>query len=135
MGYQRDLTIRTVQSSVDLSSHKFKVVELTSTNLVRLAALGTGYGVLQNAPKAGEFASVAVMGESKAIAGGTVSINDRVRVLSGGWVVKANSGDLSGIIDMGICMVAAASGFPTTIDLNPTWVANVVSGSIAQATP
>ena len=41
----------------------------------------------QNAPKASEHASVAVFGESKAIAGGTVSINDQLRVLSGGWVV------------------------------------------------
>lgn len=135
MAYQKDLTCRTIQSSVDLSAHKFKVVELTSTNLVRLAALGTGFGVLQNAPKAQEAATVAVMGESKVIAGGTLAINDHVRVLSGGWAVKINSGDLAGIIDLGIVMASAASGGIATVDLNPVFVANVISGSLVQATP
>jgi len=139
MSYQRDLECYTFVASVDLSSSKFKVVELVagspSPGLVRLAPLGTGYGILQNQPKAGEFASVAVEGESKAIAGGTLSLGDHCRVLSGGWVVKINSGDLAGVIDMGICMVAAASGAITTVDLRPQLLANVVSGSLVQATP
>lgn len=139
MAYQRDLECYTFLSSVDLSTHKFKVVELVAGSpapgLVRLAALGTGYGILQNQPKAQEAATVAVEGESKAIAGGTLSLADHVRVLSGGWVVKINSGDLSGIVDLGVCMTAAASGALTTIDLRPQLIANVVSGSIAQATP
>jgi hypothetical protein len=135
MAYQLDLNCRTLVASTDLSTHKFKVVEMTSAGIARLAALGTGFGVLQNVPKAGEAATVAISGQSKAIAGGTVTANDHLRVLSGGWVVKANSGDLSGIIDMGICMASAASGAITVVDLNPTWVANVISGSLVQASP
>jgi hypothetical protein len=139
MAYQRELECFSFVSSVDLSSSKFKVVELVAGSpapgLVRLAPLGTGTGILQNQPKAGEFASVAMEGESKAIAGGTVSLGDHCRVLSGGWVVKINSGDLSGIVDFGVIMSAAASGAITTVDIKPTLIANVVSGSIAQATP
>lgn len=139
MAYQKDLNCMTFISSVDLSTHKFKVVELVAGSpapgLVRLAPLGTGTGILQNAPKAGEHASVAVSGESKAHAGGTVGLGDYVRVLSGGWCVKINSGDLSGITNLGQAMTAAASGALFTVDLRPHLIANVVSGSIVQATP
>jgi len=135
MAYQRDLECYTFPSSLDLSSSKFKVVELVSTGHVQLAALGKGYGVLQNQPKVGEAASVAVEGESRCIAGGSITFGDHLRVLSGGWLVKINSGDLSGVMDMGVCMVTAASGAISTIDINRNFLANVISGSVVQAIP
>ena len=122
-------------ANADLSSYKFRVVELLSTGKVDLADLGKGYGVLQNIPKSDEMATVAVTGESKAVAGGTISIADHVRATSGGWLVKANSGDAPGIMILGQAMTAAASGALFTVDLRPAVLANVVSGSIAAALP
>jgi hypothetical protein len=135
MAYANNLSNRAFEANADLSSFKYRVVELLSTGKVDLADLGKGYGVLQNVPKSGEMATVAVEGESKAIAGGTLAIADWVRATSGGWVVKANSGDLPGVMIMGQCLVTAASGAITTIDVRPHVLANVVSGSIAQALP
>jgi len=135
MAYANNLICRTFEANADLSSYKYRVVELLSSGKVDLADLGKGYGVLQNIPKSGEMATVAVEGESKAIAGGTVAPADWLRCLSGGWVVKANSGDLAGVAILGQCLLTAASGAITTIDLRPTFLANVVSGSLVQAMP
>lgn len=135
MAYSNLVRCLGFQANADLSSYKYRVVELLSSGKVDLADLGKGYGVLQNIPKADEMATVAVSGETKAIAGGTISIADHLRVTSGGWLVKANSGDAPGIMIMGQAMTAAASGAIFTADLRPTVLANVVSGSIAAALP
>ena len=135
MAYVRGLECLNFPANADLSSYKFRVVELMSSGNVQLATLGKGIGVLQNIPKSGEQATVAIDGESKAVAGGAISIADHVRVLSGGWCVKINSGDLSGVIDLGMAMTAASSGGLFTVNLEPQLLANVVSGSIVQATP
>lgn len=135
MAWNNDLRCMSFPANADLSTFKFRVVELLSTGKVALAALGKGYGVLQNIPKADEMSSVAVEGQTKAIAGGTLTIADWVRATSGGWLVKANSGDLPGVMIMGQVLASAASGAICTIDLNKQVLANVVSGSIAQALP
>jgi len=136
MAYQNNLGCLTFPANADLSSHQFKVVELLTTGKVDLADLGKGFGVLQNIPAAdGEAATVAVEGQSKVIAGGTLTVADHVRVLSGGWCVKANSGDLSGVMIMGQVLVGAASGAIGTIHLRPQAAPNVISGSLVQALP
>lgn len=135
MAWHNNLECQSFPANADLSSYKFRVVELLSTNKVDLADLGKGYGVLQNIPKADEMATVAVKGQSKAIAGGTLSVADWVRATSGGWVVKANSGDLNGVMILGQVLASAASGAICTIDIDKQVLANVVSGSIAQALP
>ena len=135
MAWSNELRSMSFPANASLTAYKFRVVELLSTGKVDLADLGKGYGVLQNIPAADEMATVAVEGQSKAIAGGTVTIADWVRVLSGGWVVKANSGDLPGVMIMGQVLASAASGALCTLDLRPTFLANVVSGSIAAALP
>jgi len=135
MAWNNELDCMSFEANADLSSYKFRVVELLTTGKVDLADLGKGYGVLQNIPKSGEMATVAVRGQTKVIAGGTISVADHVRATSGGWVVKANSGDLPGIMILGQVLVAAASGAIGTVDLNKQILANVVSGSIAQALP
>jgi hypothetical protein len=135
MAYHNNLFCQSFEANADLSNFKYRVVELLSTGKVALAALGKGYGVLQNIPKSTEMATVAIEGQTLAIAGGTISIADHTRATSGGWLVKANSGDLNGIMLMGQAMTAAASGGLFTVDLRPQVMANVVSGSIAQALP
>lgn len=135
MAWSNNLESQAFEANADLSSYKFRVVELLTTGKVDLADLGKGYGVLQNVPKSAEMATVAVKGQTKAVAGGTVTIADHLRATSGGWLVKANSGDLPGVMIMGQALSSAASGALFTLDLRPMVLANVVSGSIAQALP
>lgn len=135
MAYHNNLECLSFEANANLASYKYRVVELLSTGKVDLADLGKGYGILQNIPGSGEMATVAVRGQSMAVAGGTVSIADHLRATSGGWLVKANSGDAPGIMIMGQAQTAAASGALFTVDLRPTVLANVVSGSIAAALP
>lgn len=135
MAFHNNLECLSFEANADLSTFRYRVVELLSTGKVALAALGKGYGILQNLPKSAEMASVSVSGQSKAIAGGTVTIADHLRATSGGWLVKANSGDLPGVVIMGQAHTSAASGAIFTVDLRPAVLANVVSGSIAQALP
>lgn len=135
MAWYNNLERQSFPANADMTNYKFRVVELLSTGKVDLADLGKGFGIIQNVPLADEMATVATKGQSKAIAGGTVAIGDWVRTTSGGWVVKANSGDLSGVVVMGQVLASAASGAICTIDLNPQAIANVVSGSLAGAMP
>jgi hypothetical protein len=135
MAYHNNLECLAYEANAALTTHKYRVVELLSTGKVDLADLGKGYGILQNIPGSGEMATVAVRGQSMAVAGGTISIADHCRATSGGWLVKANSGDAPGVMILGQAQTAAASGALFTIDLRPAVLANVVSGSIAAALP
>lgn len=55
----------------DMSSHQYRFVELQSSGYVHKADSGSAtyapFGVLQNEPKSGEEAAVAVMGASKLV--------------------------------------------------------------------
>lgn len=135
MAFHNNLEHMSFEANADLSLYRFRVVELLTSGKVDLADLGKGYGILQNKPISAEMASVAVAGQSKAYAGGTITIADHTRATSGGWLVKANSGDLPGVMIMGQALTSAASGALFTVDLRPAVLANVVSGSIAQALP
>ena len=75
-----------LKAQEDLSAMQFMIVELDTSNALgcKCAQSGQGYGVLLNHPKQNEAASVAVDGECRVIAGGSVSVGD--------WLTSANSG-------------------------------------------
>jgi hypothetical protein len=136
MAYHNRITSVTHPANADLSSHKFKIVELLSTNKVDLAGGGIGYGVLQNIPAAdGEAATVAIDGETKVIAGEALTINDHITTKSGGWAIAVTSGDTPPLQIMGIMVTAPASGAIGTMHINRSVLHNVVSGSIAAGMP
>ncbi len=59
----------------DLSTHQYKFVKLTANGIELCAAVtDKPFGVLQNAPTAGQAAEVMRVGLTKLIAGGTIAI-------------------------------------------------------------
>jgi hypothetical protein len=86
------------KSAQDLSTHQYKVVQLNSLNpgevLWQLPSLqGTPQGVLCNAPRMGQVASVQVFGIAKCIVGGTQPIpaGRGLQVAEDGTVIEGGS--------------------------------------------
>jgi len=136
MAYNNQQRSLAMEAAADLSSHQFKIVELTTTaNNVQLAQLNAGFGVLQNIPQSGEAATVAVDGESKVIAGAALTVGQYVTAKSGGWAIPVNSGDAPPLKIMGQVMLGASSGGIGTITIRHMMVPNVISGDIVAALP
>lgn len=130
MAYSNELENVTKEANADLSGFKFRVVELLSTNKVALAALDQAYGILQNAPRSGEAATVAVGGFSKAIAAVAVTIGQKVKATSGGWCTPVTSGAAHTAFSnlVGRVHTDAASGQLFTVEINRQTLA-VASGA------
>ena len=97
MALDSNLTCVTLEAGGDLSAGQYRFVELASDAQVDLvaAAGGDAVGVLQNDPSAaGRAATVAVMGVSKVVAGGTVAAGARVQSDASGEAITAASGDI-----------------------------------------
>lgn len=135
MAFHNRIEAVTKAAGADLSSHKFKIVELDGSGDVILANGAVGYGVLQNIPEDGEAATVAIDGESKIIAGATLAIGDWITANSGGWAVTVVSGDVAPIQILGRSEIVAASGDIGVLHFQPFVIADVTSGSIVDALP
>ena len=96
MATQQSLTCISAEAGSDLSAKQYRFVDMASDAAVDAvsAAGGDAIGVLQNAPLAGEAASVAVMGVAKVVAGGTITAGDRVQSDANGEALTAASGDI-----------------------------------------
>jgi hypothetical protein len=80
----------------DLSSHQYKVVKLASTaGQVKVSAAATDahLGILQNDPAAGEVASIAFVGVSKAVAAASVTAGSLLTANSTGQVKATTTGN------------------------------------------
>ncbi|NIT99875.1 MAG: DUF2190 family protein [Nitrosopumilaceae archaeon] len=88
----------------------------SSGNFVQQSAAGAAcVGVLQNNPGSGHEATVAIAGESKVVAGATLSPGNRVQSNASGQAIAAASGDMA----QGIVKQGASSGNLATIVLQP----------------
>lgn len=92
----------------DLSGHQYKAVRVTGVaNTIDVASLNTvqhAVGILQNDPDAaGKMARVAYAGETKAVAGGTITGGTPLSHNNSGFVIAATSG----LIVIGQAMEAA----------------------------
>lgn len=131
MAYSNEIRAVTLEANADLSSHQFKIVEMLSTGLCDISDLRAGFGVLQNIPEANEAATVALDGETKARAGGTVAIGDNIHcVASGGWAGAVTSGTLTPVNVLGVAMSGAASGDIFTMTMQRFNIPSVTSGSV-----
>lgn len=131
MAYSNRLECVTLEANVDLSTHQFKIVEMLSDGKADLSGLRGGYGVLQNIPESGEAGTVAIGGETKVMAGGTIAIGDHIHcVKSGGWAGAVVSGTLTPVNVLGVAKSAVASGGIFTMEFDKYHQATVVSGSI-----
>lgn len=105
----------TVDAAVDLSGSQFLFV-LANGNLC--GAGGKALGVLQNNPKSGQGAGVRVLGVSKVVYGGSVSLGDYVasdaaskaRTAVAAAVVAGTPEPLSGDHVIGIALEAGSAG-------------------------
>lgn len=106
----------------DLSDDQYKIVTINSSGNAALAGAGDyAVGVLQNDPKSGESAEVAVLGKSKVEAGGSISQGDQIAANSNGKAVTATQStvdtttsssteDVDGSNVIGIADESASSG-------------------------
>lgn len=130
MAYQNNLECLAFEANEDLSGKQFRVVELTGApSKVKLVdAADIGFGILQNNPKSAEAATVAVYGQSKAIAAVAVTAGQRLKPTSGGFLTPVGSaGNAASYVMVGRALTTAASGQLMTIHLDPQVVIN--SGS------
>lgn len=89
--YTEDAKIMSFVASGDLSSCLNRVVSLLAVNFkVGLGTANTGFGILNNAPKAGEHASVVYQGVTFGHVGsGGVTAGDLLSNAGSGWLTKA----------------------------------------------
>jgi hypothetical protein len=82
-------------ASIDLRTHRWKLVRLDSTGGVQLPT-GAGadvYGVCQNKPNVGEAAGVKTEGETLCVAGGSFNPGDWLTTDASGRCVAATTGN------------------------------------------
>lgn len=104
-------------ASGDLSTCLNRIVTQLSTDfVVGLGLAGAGFGVLLNAPKNGEFASVATDGVVTVRVGAAVSAGDYITSAASGWGVKVTSG--AGQEVLGKARTGAASGMLAAVEVD-----------------
>jgi len=130
MAYENNVLNVSFISSIDLNAaaHKHMFVQLSGTTpfKVTLAAANGGIGVLQNAPLAGEHATVAIRGQLKANAGATISVGDEISAATSGYAAVhigsfqvASGSVLIQKTVLGVALTAAASGSVFTMEFQP----------------
>ena len=116
MAYEQPCFRYSALANADLSAAQFKFIKLnTSAKAAVVAAVGVDHhGILQNTPDAAnKMATIVKSGISKCIAGGTVTIGDRISIDASGRGVTAVSD-----AGVGVALTAAASTETFTILLD-----------------
>lgn len=115
--YHTDLCQAPLVASEDLNQDGSigKAVELVANQNFKIAyaQAGVGFGVLQNQPKAGEHATVAIAGEVQVRVGLAVQAGQYAMVANSGWFINVASTTAARI--MGRYMTSAASGMFSTL--------------------
>lgn len=115
MAYEESLVNVTLEAAADLSAKQYFGVEVNTSGQAALAGNGEDIiGVLQNKPDAaGEPATIAISGITKASAGGTIAAGDSVGLDANGEFVSAATGDAC----VGVALESAVDGdiFPLLI--------------------
>ena len=97
MTLHNDFFTRTLKAGQDLRTLQYRVVRTTAAGACFLssnrAAGAHVQGILVNKPNSGEAATVAWLGEVKALGGAAVTANRLVTTNGSGKVVNASSGD------------------------------------------
>lgn len=106
-----------VSKAAKIALPQYCIVEMTAVaNEVTTAAAGQGFGIVQNAPGVGEAATVAVQGESRCRAGGTVTLGQFITAAASGFASVVGSAGTNGRI-LGRAVTSAASGSTFTLDI------------------
>jgi hypothetical protein len=79
-------------AGADLSTAQYKIVKLSGANAVLASAAGElAYGVLQNAPVAGDAAGIAIGGRTKIQLGATLAAGAKFSTSAAGLAIAAIS--------------------------------------------
>jgi hypothetical protein len=113
-------------ASGDLSLCLNRIVQQLTTDFkVGLSTAGLCVGVLQNAPKDGEFASVATDGVCLVRVGAAVTAGDYITAATSGWGIKttnslqiASGSWLYQVEVLGKVRAGAASGMLAAVDID-----------------
>lgn len=91
--FEEGLIVRSADAGADLSASQYFGVKINSTGLAVLCAAAGEYcyGVLQNDPTSGKTATIAIMGITKAKAGGAINPGALVKVDAAGKFVAASA--------------------------------------------
>lgn len=121
-GFQEAITL---EAAADLTAQQYTAVRITSANKINVASQSVAVGlvgVLQNKPKSGEFGTVAYLGKSKMIAGGTITAGAVLTCNGSGRAIAVTSGSLEMVFAQ--ALDAAADGDVMTVLLRPAarWV-------------
>ena len=123
--------IESWNAAADLSSAQYKFVELGSTGVtVCNAATDNPVGILQNAPKSGEVATVLVAGKSKVQADAALAIGDRIGPSADGQAdVKLVGTDVTEYIVGFVTSAASNAGELATVIVNCIAPGRAVTGN------
>lgn len=118
----RHLWVETGRAAADLTNQQYHLVRLAAADrTVNVASLDTDsglWGVLLNKPRAGEAASVLLLGLGKVTAGAALTANALITTNGSGRAVAATSGDY--VIGRAL-EAAAAAGDVITAEIVRPW--------------
>lgn len=89
--FSQNAKVEAFVASGDLSGMLNRVVKFVGDLTVGAGTAGAGFGVLQNAPKAGEHAAVATDGVTMVRVGAAVTAGDFLTSAASGWAITATS--------------------------------------------
>jgi hypothetical protein len=111
-------------ASGDLSGMKNRIVDIVGQFKIGHALAGGGFGVLLDAPKAGEHAAVVTDGITMVFVGAALSAGADVTSAASGWAVSVVSGAGSRVL--GRLTTSAASGMLASVKLDRSYRPNSV---------
>lgn len=124
MAFEERLELVTAQAGADLSAstNLFKVVKLDANgNVVPVAAItDIPFGILQDTPKSGQAAPVAVGGIVKCTAGATIAAGAPVATMANGELQTAVTTQY--VIGTARTSAVAGDVFPVNIDTANPWI-------------
>ena len=124
MAFQEKIELVSATAGADLSAstNLFRAVKLDANgNVVAVAAItDTPFGILQDTPKSGQVAPVAVGGIVKCLAGATITPGQFVAVKADGSLQVAATTQ----VVIGTARTGAVAGdiFPVAIDTANPWI-------------
>lgn len=125
MAYTSNEQVMSFVASGDLSGAQYRFVDILADNRVGHALANKGFGILVNAPKDKEHASVVIQGQGKVRAGGTITAGGFIVSAASGWAAAAGtitvaSGQVlnQNNVILGRALTSAASGSLFTIQLD-----------------
>lgn len=128
MSFENDAGTESYVASGDLSLLLNRVVERIGTTAFKVGAATAngGFGVLMNAPKNGENASVAESGTAEVRVGAAVNANDPLTSAASGWAITAAVTAGKQHV-FGFALTGAASGMLAPVKLKEFYLPNSIA--------